>query len=265
MNIIRSLIVAVSMYSKIPMTKVDWDEKSMRYAICFFPFVGVILALVSLGWYYLCNLVGASDFFTAATLTAISLLVTGGIHIDGYMDTMDALHSYQSKERKLEILKDPHIGAFSVIMLVLYYLLYEAAAVEMIQKLRLSGAMTTKSIEIFGLFCLGYCLTRTASGLSIVWFRSAKKEGLLYTFASTTQKTRARAILLIELIVVSGALIWIRPIIGATTILAVLAVFFFYRNKSYREFGGITGDLAGWFLSLAELAIVMIAAVAANL
>ena len=40
-----------------------------------------------------------------------------GFHVDGFMDTMDALHSYQPRERKLEILKDSHIGAFSVIKL----------------------------------------------------------------------------------------------------------------------------------------------------
>ena len=55
---------------------------------------------------------------------SIPLLVTGGFHLDGYMDTMDALHSYQKKEKKLEILKDPHIGAFSVIMARVYGLMY---------------------------------------------------------------------------------------------------------------------------------------------
>ena len=58
---------------------------------------------------------------------AIILLVTGGIHMDGYMDTMDALHSYGSREKKLEILKDSHIGAFAVIMTVLYVLIAAGA------------------------------------------------------------------------------------------------------------------------------------------
>ena len=57
---------------------------------------------------------------------AIILLVTGGIHMDGYMDTMDALHSYGSREKKLEILKDSHIGAFAVIMTVPHLQTYTA-------------------------------------------------------------------------------------------------------------------------------------------
>ena len=45
------------------------------------------------------------------------MAVTGGFHIDGFMDTMDAFHSYKPREEKLAILKDSHIGAFAVIML----------------------------------------------------------------------------------------------------------------------------------------------------
>lgn len=42
------------------------------------------------------------------------LLVTGGIHIDGFSDTMDALSSHAERQKKLEIMDDPHIGAFGV-------------------------------------------------------------------------------------------------------------------------------------------------------
>ena len=51
------------------------------------------------------------------------LLVTGGFHVDGFLDTCDALHSYQSMEKKQEILKDPHIGAFAVLSLLTAVLL----------------------------------------------------------------------------------------------------------------------------------------------
>ena len=54
--------------------------------------------------------------------------------MDGYMDTMDAFHSYQPKERKLEILKDSHIGAFAVIMLAVYGLIYMGAFSEITDK-----------------------------------------------------------------------------------------------------------------------------------
>ena len=43
MNMLKSLIIALAMYSKLPVPNIDWDEKNMRYAMCFFPVVGVII------------------------------------------------------------------------------------------------------------------------------------------------------------------------------------------------------------------------------
>ena len=44
--------------------------------------------------------------------------------MDGFLDTMDAIHSYGDRSRKLEILKDPHLGAFAVISFGVYMMLY---------------------------------------------------------------------------------------------------------------------------------------------
>ena len=56
----------------------------------------------------------------------LPLLVTGGIHLDGFLDVADARSSHQSRARKLEILKDSHVGAFAVIAMGCYLLLYTA-------------------------------------------------------------------------------------------------------------------------------------------
>lgn len=49
---LKSLVVAFSTYSKIPMPRVEWDEKSMKYSMCWFPFVGVVIGLASAGCFY---------------------------------------------------------------------------------------------------------------------------------------------------------------------------------------------------------------------
>ena len=43
MWIFNTLIIAIAMYSKIPMPQAEWNEKNMRYAMCFFPVVGVVI------------------------------------------------------------------------------------------------------------------------------------------------------------------------------------------------------------------------------
>lgn len=55
------------------------------------------------------------------------LLVTGGIHIDGFSDTMDALSSHAERQKKLEIMDDPHIGAFGVRWIIVYMMIYAAS------------------------------------------------------------------------------------------------------------------------------------------
>ena len=126
MKWIRSFIIAFSMYSKIPMPRVEWTTSSMQYAFCFFPLVGAVNGALTWGaGHVLFALRDAGKLpalFPAVFLTILPLLVTGGIHMDGFLDTSDARHSYGEREQKLAILKDPHTGAFAVISAAIYLL-----------------------------------------------------------------------------------------------------------------------------------------------
>ena len=127
MNLIGSFVIAFSMYSRIPMPRMDWTEERMRYALCFFPLIGAVIGAVEIATFALCEILGAGVLFRTCLLTAVPLLITGGIHMDGYLDVTDARHSYGEREKKLAILKDPHTGAFAIIGLGLYLLLYAGA------------------------------------------------------------------------------------------------------------------------------------------
>ena len=231
MHIIRGIAVAFSTYSKIPMPQFVWKEEDMRYSMCFFPWIGAVIGAILWGWFRLSALLGISTLAFILISAALPLIITGGFHVDGFMDTMDALHSYQPRERKLEILKDSHIGAFSVIKLAEFGLIYVAA---------LSQIVDYRALEVF---CCGFFLSRCLSGLSVVSFRSAKTDGMLYHFACV--------LVMLGLSLLAGIL----------AVAAAFAVFGYYRWRSYREFGGITGDTAGYFLTLCEGAMAVAAAV----
>lgn len=243
---LQACIIAFAMYSKIPMPKVEWKEQSMKYALCFFPFIGVVIGCLELFFLWLSDKMKCGILFQSCVAAVISILITGGIHIDGYMDTMDALHSYQNKERKLEILKDSHIGAFAGIMLIVYYILYIGALSE------LNGR------EEYFLFGIGFIISRTLSGLALVFFPAAKKTGTLYSFASMAHKRTVRMVLIFWLLLIIGFAIQVDWIRGMGLIGGNLILFFYYKWKSQKEFGGITGDLAGWFLALSELVTAVI-------
>lgn len=248
---LKSIIVAFSMYSKIPMPRVEWSERSMRYYMCFFPAVGVVTGLCCTGAWFFLEKCGVSKSAAAALLTALPVLINGGIHMDGFMDTMDAKSSYKPMEEKLKILKDPHTGAFAVIYAILYFLISYAFFCEV------TGA------EI-GWISAGYVYSRILSGLSVVTLRKARKDGMAATTADAAQKN-VKWILAAELVAFAAAELWIDPLTGALCLLAGAAVFAYYRSMSYRLFGGITGDLAGYFLQVCELVLLIVAVAAGKL
>ena len=100
----KSLIIAFAMYSKVPMPRVDWEKKALRvdwekkalsWALCFFPLVGVVIGAVLYGWMALARYLGFGPLFFAAFALLIPIALSGGIHLDGFCDTCDALSSHQ--------------------------------------------------------------------------------------------------------------------------------------------------------------------------
>ena len=123
----RAAIIAFSMYSRIPMPMFEWKEEDMKYAMCFFPAIGAVIGAVFFGMYLLLDRILTGKILAAVILLAVPLFITGGIHMDGFMDTCDARASYGDREKKLGILKDTHTGAFAVIFGGLYLILYAAS------------------------------------------------------------------------------------------------------------------------------------------
>lgn len=250
MKILKAMVIAFSIYSKIPVPQFEWKEEDMEYMMCFFPWIGGVIGLAFFGWAVLCEKFAVGTLCYALIAAAIPLIISGGFHVDGYMDTMDALHSYQSREKKLEILKDSHIGAFAAIMLVLYYLIDIAA---------ISESHTRKAVfAVAAVFFLARCL----SGIAVVTLQPAKKEGLLYTFASGAQKEKVKRGLYLQLILCMALMIIISKQYGVAAIIASLLSFLYFKKKSYKEFGGITGDTAGFFVTVCEAAAAVAVAIA---
>ena len=236
----KACAIAFSMYSRVPMPQVTWNEENMKYAICFFPLVGAVIGGVLYGWYLLCGLLGFNAWIWSAVAAAIPTLVTGGIHMDGFCDTSDALASHQPMERKLEIMKDSHAGAFAIVNVGVYFLLYCAVFTQMSE----SGVLVA---------AIGMVLSRTLSGLSVVQFKTAKSSGLAAAFHDAAHKKKVTFVLLAVLVGIVAAAVMAAPVQGSAMVFCTMGTFAYYRWMSYKMFGGITGDVAGYFLVLCEL------------
>ncbi|MCR5160834.1 MAG: adenosylcobinamide-GDP ribazoletransferase [Lachnospiraceae bacterium] len=244
-TLFESCIVAFGMYSKIPVPPVEWNEKNMRLCICFFPLIGIPAGLLMWGWQILAGVIHAGALLRAAVFCILPVLLTGGIHMDGFLDTADALSSHKSQEEKLRILSDSRCGAFAILSGICYFLLYLGAAGE------LSSGDFPGLISIF-------VLSRALSGLGLLQLRKAKGSGLLKTFSDAADLRTVTAVMILWLTAAGIAVIVLSPVKGAAVCAVCLLVFLWYRHMSYTQFGGITGDLAGCFLQVCELAALLI-------
>lgn len=227
-SIVNGFIITIDMYSKIPMPKVERNKKNMKYALCFVPIIGLIIGALLYGWGDICTNYGFGQVCFALVGTVIPIIITGGIHLTGLMNTADALHSH------------------GVIAAICFSLLYGA------------GLILIWKVDQLLLLGLSYIISRTLSGMSPVWFPIAGKEGDSYSLSSMAHKTTVRVVLTMLLAICFISAIMIQPLIGVLMALASMWVWTYYYYMSRKQFGGITEDVTGYFLCLCELSNALI-------
>jgi adenosylcobinamide-GDP ribazoletransferase len=238
----QNLDAAFSMYSRIPMPQIKWTKDSTKYVMCFFPLVGTVIGLIEYLWFFLYALCRFGTLLYASVAVAIPVLVTGGIHMDGFLDTCDALSSWREKSERLRILKDSHVGAYAVIWTAVYFVLAIGLTSEADQK------------NILPL-CAIFMLSRTFSAISVVSpsFPKVNPDGTLANFSNQAEKKTVRIVCMIYLCLIAVFLVMTGRITGILIFISGVVSFFFYRHISMKFFGGTTGDLAGFFVTFSEL------------
>ena len=245
MTFMKSLLVALSTYSVVPVPQFEWNEKNMKYAICFFPAVGILCGAALHGWYAFSQWAGVCAVLFGVVAACLPLLLSGGIHMDGFMDTVDALASHQSRERKLEILKDSHIGAFAPIYLCIYLLLNFGLLHEIYQQGNVIVLLPV------------YVLSRALSALCAVNLPNARKPGMLCAYTRATDRKNATTAMAILICLCWAGFIASARIPGSAAAAASILAALFYRSMAMKQFGGVTGDTSGFFLQICELAALI--------
>lgn len=253
MRILEALFVALSTYSAIPVPQFDWNERNMKYSICFFPAVGIFVGAALWLWSILCSALGLSAVLFAAVAVCIPLLISGGIHMDGYMDTMDALSSHQNRERKLEIMKDPNCGAFAVIYCGIYLFLQFGLFHELYLH------------EGVAYYVPAFVLSRGLSAFFAVNLPNARKGGMLCAYTQNADRRKATIATLLTAVLCGGVLLLLSVKTGICILLGAIFCALFYRRLAMKEFGGVTGDTSGFFLQLCELSCLFAALIGACL
>lgn len=234
--------MSVSMFSILPVPQVR-DDDAMNLIIPFFPLVGAIIGLFWWGLTFIIS--GLAPMLAAAILMIVPFLLSGFIHLDGYMDTSDAIFSRRSIEEKRKILKDPHVGAFAVIMLAILFLLSFASFTEIAEKA--TNMIVLLYIPI---------LSRAMIGIFLIKLKPFSNNGYAATFRKNTQHIHFAILCIIVILTISAAFYTngFTVLMPLGTLLMVSALSAAY---TYRQLGGISGDLCGFILTISEFSAVI--------
>ena len=246
MTLFKACAIAFLRFSAIPMPQFQWRDTEKSLSMMFFPLVGAVTGAVCLLVYNLSMALSFPDMAAAFLIASLPVIITGGIHLDGYMDVTDAICSYKDKKQKLEILKDPHIGAFAVINLVKLTLIYTAALLILIGD---------GNREFFYAFCCSFVVSRSLSVIALLSMKMAKNDGTLYESQAEAndKKSLVFIVSILWIIIAAGIMFFYTPAGGVFSVAAAVISLIGCRRKAYNNFGGITGDVAGYFVVVCEV------------
>ncbi len=238
----RAFFIGLQFLTRISIVRQDeWTAEDFGRSVKFFPLIGALLGAIYAAFAYAfytwlpAQGVALPPHLTAAVLLILPPLLTGGLHCDGFMDTMDGVFSGRSRERMLEIMKDSCTGSNAVFCFVVLMLLEFAVLLDM-----------PLNLMVPALFAMPI-IARLMMVAGITLFPYARPDGLGKAFAQYAGRTALAfaAICTLVLTLPTGRLAWAS--------LAVCAAFTaFFGNYVEKRLGGLTGDVYGAITTLNE-------------
>lgn len=225
-----------SMFCAIPFPSNIWDEKARDKMLLFLPVVGLEIGAIWAGLAWLCNILNLPILIKGLILSVYPYLVTGFIHLDGYMDVTDAVKSYRSLERRREILKDSHVGAFAVIGIVLLLLA------------QFAFMASAKENTDFRILVFVPAVSRCCSALAV----TALKPMNTSQYAGQ-KKPKSHIVMLMTMTAVFVAAGFLLCGHYGFVLVGCLVGYGVALRKAYRSLEGMNGDISGYSLSIAEL------------
>ncbi|MCM3268227.1 adenosylcobinamide-GDP ribazoletransferase [Paenibacillus elgii] len=257
---------AFQFLTRLPVpVKLDYNDALFRRSVVFYPFVGLVLGLITAAAGLLLTSV-LPPLPAAALLLGIWVLLTGALHLDGLMDTADGILSHRSRERMLEIMKDSRVGAMGVIAAVLVLLLKWSLLTEL-----LLAAATGGRVKLWLLLLLVPLWSRWYMVVAIACWPYARQAGSgMGGFFRGVGAGHAAGSGLVGLLLSLGVVaageafggltlpfwhmvgiigILLAVTVGAGVLMSV---------SIHRKLGGLTGDTYGAMNELLEAALLLV-------
>lgn len=259
---LRACIAAFQFLTRLPIpVQIDYTDAVFRRSVIFYPLAGGVIGLLLL-------LAGKGlSLFLPAMPAAVLLLglwivFTGGLHLDGLMDTADGILSHRPREQMLEIMKDSRVGAMGVIVAVL----------QLLFKFSLLFTLMTAAQPKLGWVLLAVVpiWSRWFMAVAIAWWPYARKESGLGSLFQSVTKRHVVVSLLVALftttLLATGMGLGLDLGLGHNTLLWAVPLGFAIATSLAgwigaacisRQLGGLTGDTYGALNELLETALLL--------
>lgn len=234
------------MFSTLPLPKNVWLEESLCLMMPLFPFVGLAIGLLWYGVAWLLTVLSVNTVLSGGILALLPLLLSGFIHVDGFMDTSDAICSRAPLEKKRTILKDSHVGAFAVISFCVLLLLQFCAVYSVCSAQ--APAFSTKMMLPFLFIPI---VSRTVSGMVMLHTRLISQAGFAASFRRDGGHWQSVSLVCIFLLCLLAAF-WFGGIMAGLVIIAVSVFGLIAAMYGIKQLDGISGDVCGYLLTIAE-------------
>ncbi|SES02791.1 adenosylcobinamide-GDP ribazoletransferase [Psychrobacillus sp. OK032] len=239
----NSLLLALQFFSIIPVSKnLPMERRPITGMYSIFPWIGAVIGAIACLMLYF----EWSPLMTGFSIVLLGIIFSGGLHMDGFIDTSDAFFSYKDRIKRFEILDDPRVGAFGVMAVVLLVIG---------KVIIVSEVLSVPAFHWILVILIPY-LSRTVLTLLFSCTNSAKTSGLAYFFK---QKMNGNVVLIASachFFIGLAVLGWLTDWLIAVTFAVVLVGFIcLFRNWALKNFGGVTGDLLGASVEVSEVVL----------
>ena len=237
---LHAFAMCQSMFCSIPTPQI-WDEKAKDKMLLFLPIVGLEIGAIWAALAWLCRFLQLPALVTGLILCAYPYIVTGFIHLDGYMDVTDAVKSWRSLERRREILKDSHVGSFAVIGIVLL----------LIAQFALFASAPENANYLILIFVPA--VSRCCSSLAVTELKPMSTS----QYAEQQKPKSHIAVLLVMLcaFVTAGFLLCGKY---GFSLVGCMAGYGLALRRAYKSLDGMNGDISGYALTIGELCAVAV-------
>lgn len=234
-----ALIMSCSMFCALPCPFHFWEDELRPLMILMLPFVGALIGALWVALSFAAHALNISWIISSVILAAYPFLVTGYIHLDGFLDVTDAVKSQRNLDERRRILKDPHNGSFAVIACVLLVITQFAF---------FAGARL--SADIRALFFIPI-VSRIMSSLCVTLLRPMNTSEYSGTYRNGVKRSHAAFLFALLVIVLVCSFIFTGKYICVPV--AVLAGYIYSLRKAFRSLDGMSGDVSGYALTIGEL------------